>query len=390
MQVFKTYFRLLNSYKGIIILYVVIFMGVSIILSGSVSGSGKREEAFVAERLDISIIDRDDGVFAKGLTDYFKTEHDIVDLEDDEDAVLNELYWREVDYVIVIPKGFEESLEDKENKAMELNCMKVPGSFDSSFFEAELTMYLSKLAGLMESGESLSEAFDTMLNIRDEKAEVTMASFVNENQGDRVTMFFQFVPYLFITLGITGVGMVLLTFNKKEVKDRMECAPTPLRSRIGGMSGGILVFGAGLFILVLVVAVILTNGEVVKDSRTPYFMLNMFSMLLFSLSLGFLTGTVAKNNNAISGINNIVSLGLCFIGGVMVPQEFFGDSVLKVAKFFPTYWYVKTNSDISKMASMTDTLAKDIRNQVLVVLAYAVVIFALTTVVISGKRKSAA
>lgn len=390
MQVFKTYFRLLNSYKGIIILYAAIFMGVSVILSGAVSGSGNGEEAFLAERLDIGIIDRDGGVFAKELADYFKEEHDVVGLADDEDAVLNELYWREVDYVVVVPKGFAESLEYKEGRHMELNCMKVPGSFNSSFFEAELTMYLSKLTGIIESGETLSNAFDMMLDIRDEKAEVSMASFVNGNQGDRITKFFLYVPYLFITLGITGVGMVLLTFNKKEVKDRTECAPAPLRSRIAGMSGGILVFGAGMFVMVLAAAVILTKGEALRDSRMPYFMLNMFSMLLFSLSLGFLTGTVAKDNNAVNGINNVVSLGLCFIGGVLVDQKLFGDSVLKVAKFFPTYWYVKTNSDISKMASMTDALAKDIRNQVLVVLVYAVVIFALTTVVISGKRRSAA
>lgn len=125
-----------------------------------------------------------------------------------------------------------------------------------------------------------------------------------------------------------------------------------------------------------------------QDSRMPYFMLNMLTLLLFSLSLGFFAGTVAKNNDTLSGINNVLGLGLCFLGGVFVPQEFFGEAVLKVAKFFPTYWYVKANTAISSMA--TGAEVQELRGQVLLVVFYALAIFALTTVVISAKRKRAA
>lgn len=388
MQVFKNFFRLLKSYKGVIILYLSIFMGVAVILS-DLQGSEEGTGTFEANRLDIGIIDRDRGTFAKGFTEYFGKEHTITSLKDDEEVVINELYWRAQDYVLVIPEGFEESLKGN-GKEMELNCMKVPGSFESGFFEAELSMYLSKLMGLMKNGETLSEAFHTMQEIQDAKAEVTMAGFVNENQGDRMTRFFLYVPYLFITLCITGVGMVLLAFNQKEIKDRIECSSTTLAERIAGLTGGILVFGGLLYILTMLTAVILTKGDMLHDSRTPYFMLNIFAMLLFCLSLGFFTGMVAKNSHAISGINNVISLGLCFIGGIFVPQELFGEGILKVAKFFPTYWYAKSNSLISGMSSMTDAMRKNLTQQIAVVFVYAVAIFAITTVVISCKRKRAA
>ena len=35
-------------------------------------------------------------------------------------------------------------------------------------------------------------------------------------------------------------------------------------------------------------------------------------------------------------------LGLAFLGGIFVPIEIFSDSVLQVAKFMPTYWYMMT------------------------------------------------
>lgn len=385
MQVFKTYFRLLKSCRGVIILYTSVFLGLAIAMANVNAGSG--EEVFEADRLDVGIIDRDRGNFAEGLMEYFAEEHDLKELEDQEDAVLNELYWREVDYVLVIPKGYEKSLTDPDSENMDLECMKVPGSFESSFFESELSLYLSKLTGLLASGEDLADAFSIMRDIREEEAEVSIADFVNENQGDKTTIFFQYAPYFFITLGISGVGLILLAFNRKDIKDRMECSSTALKSRIGGMTAAIFVFGGILLILVLVAAAAITGGECLTDKRLPLFALNMLSILLFSLSLGFLSGTVAKNNDALNGINNVVSLALCFLGGVFVPQEFFGEGVLKVAKFFPTYWYVNTNNTISSMTSMTSAVQKDIAGQILLIVVYAVAIFALTMVVISAKRK---
>lgn len=389
MQVFKMYFRLLRSYKGVLILYTAVFLGVALVMVGGMSnGDDEKKGDFEAERLDIGIINRDSGSFAGELSNYFFEEHNIVDLEDDEDAVLNKLYWREVDYVLVVPAGFEEAFVSGENTDMELNCMKVPGSFASSFFEAELSLYLSKLTGLVKSGNPLSDAFTKMEKIREKKAEVAMASYVNENQNDKMSSFFLYVPYLFISLGVNGVGLVLIAFNQKEVKDRMECAAMPLRVRLMWLTCGILLFGVILYILVLAVAAVITKGTMFQDSRMPYFMLNMLTLLLFSLSLGFFAGTVAKNNDTLSGINNVLGLGLCFLGGVFVPQEFFGEAVLKVAKFFPTYWYVKANTAISSMA--TGAEVQELRGQVLLVVFYALAIFALTTVVISAKRKRAA
>ena len=385
MQVFKTYFRLLKSCRGVIILYTSVFLGLAIAMANVNARGG--EEVFEADRLDVGIIDRDQGSFAEGLKEYFAEEHDLKELEDQEDAVLNELYWREVDYVLVIPKGYEKSLTDPDIENMDLECMKVPGSFESSFFESELSLYLSKLTGLLAGGENLTDAFSIMQDIREEKAEVSIADFVNENQGDKTTIFFQYVPYFFITLGISGVGLILLAVNRQDIQDRMECSSTALKSRIGGMTAAIFVFGGILLILVLVGAAAITGGECLTDKRLPLFVLNMLSVLLFSLSLGFLSGTVAKNNDALNGINNVVSLALCFLGGIFVPQEFFGEGVLKVAKFFPTYWYVKTNNTISSMTSITSAVQKDITGQILLIVVYAVVIFAVTVVVISARRK---
>lgn len=42
-------------------------------------------------------------------------------------------------------------------------------------------------------------------------------------------------------------------------------------------------------------------------------------------------------------MSTVLSLGTSFISGVMVPQQFLGKKVLTIAKFFPTYYFVRIN-----------------------------------------------
>lgn len=388
MQVFKLYFKMLKAYKGTIIMYLAIFLSVALIMTGnlSVDSDANTEET----KLNIAIIDQDNKTFGKTLKKYFEDTNNLIDMEYDKDAILNELYWRKLDYVLIIPKGFEDSLLDGEKEDMELESMKVPGYFDASYFESELSLYTSKLTGLLEAGYSMDEATDTLMDLQGEETEVTLADFVNQNQNDACTIFFVYAPYLFITLGMNGIGIILLRFNERQVKDRMECSSTSLKERIAGLTGGILVFGVMLLVVVLVAAGVLSKGSIYTDARFPYFLLNLSVMLLFGLSLGFLAGTIAKNGDAINGLVNVVSLGLCFLGGVFVPQEFFSETIIKVAKFFPTYWYVATNESIGAMKKLTPELTSSIVSQVGVVAGYALVIFAVTLVIISGRRKRVA
>lgn len=391
MQVFKLYFKLLRSNKGILIMYFAIFLTVALVISNAQLVDGNNnQEAMKEEILTITIIDEDQKSFGNGLKEYFSSGNDIVDMEYDEPKILDKLYWRKLDYALVIPKGFEESLLDEDVKDMTLKCMKVPGYFDASFFESELSLYTSKLTSLLKAGYSVEDAQKQLLDLQDEQTKVELATFVNANQNDKSTTFLAYVPYLFITLGMNGIGLILLTFNAPLVRARMECSSTTMKTRIAGLLGGILLYGMLLMVTVIVVVAIVSKGRIFMDVRFPYFLINMFGMLLFSLSLGFFTGTIAKNQDVVNGLVNVLSIGLCFLGGVFVPYEFFGDAVLKVAKFVPTYWYAVTNTKIGAMTEMTSALANDVFWQVGLVFGYALVIFAVTIVIIANRRKQTA
>lgn len=388
MQVFKTYFKLLKANGKVLVIYFLIFIGVAIVLS-QMMGAGGASSAFEEEELQIGIIDKDQKLYGKALEEYFGDQHEITLIEDDRKKIVEGLYWRELDYVLLIPKGFEESLTTDVSHAKELNCMKVPGHFDSTMFEAALQQYNQKLEGLLSCGYDMEEATSRLKKLKGEETEVVLPQYINKKQNEQVVNFFVYVPYLFISLGMTGVGLLLITFNHKEVKERAECSSTPLRERIAGLFAGCMLFGMILFCAVVLIGFVISGGKLLTDLRFPFFLLNMFAMLLFGLSLGFLAGTVGKQESSINGMVNIAGLGLCFLGGVFVPQEFFGENILKVAKFFPTYWYVNNNKIIGAMATVTAPTVKTLFLQSGIVVLYAVVIGAIAVVITNMKRKEA-
>lgn len=384
MRVFKAYFLILNKYKGTIFIFFAVFLAVSLIMTKVNAGGG--EEAFKQESLDIAIVNEGHEKFAGQVREYFGTHNKIHEMKMDKEKIANSLYWRKLDYVLVIPEGTDEKLEKGEKP--EFSCMKVPGDFDSAYFEAALQMYLQKMTALMRNGLNTKEAQSKLMELQKKETDVQMASFVNKKQGDMCTRFFLYVPYLFIAVGVSGIGLVLLRLNRKEVRERTECSPMPMNKRVLAITAAVWTYGLALYLFVIAVAVIMSGGDILTDGRLPWFALNILAMLLFALSLGFFTGMAMKNADAVNGIVNVASLALCFLGGVFVPRQFFGAGINKVARFFPTYWYVVNNEKIGAMKNISHEFMQQVLTQSAVSVGYAVVLFVLTLVIVSAGRKA--
>lgn len=384
MQTFKLILKLFKSHRGPLLMVSSIFLGMSIILAGLTSSSSA--EAFSVTALHIGIVDEGNGTISSALKKYYRNEHEFTELSYDEKEIVSKLYWKNLDYVLMIPEGADEQFFSP-GKNPELKCMKVPGHSANGLFETEVKIYLSKLRTLVSSGYSLEKAEEELLSLKQNPTEVIMAKKINENSQDRLSTFLYYLPYLFIAICIEGIGFVLLIVNKKEVKERVECSSCSMKKRTLFITFGILFFGLIVFSVSFAVAAVFSGGKLFTDPRTPYFLLNSFVLLLFSLSLGFLVGIIAKSTVSLNGYQNIFTLTMCFLGGVFVPQEVLGKKALKVGQFLPTYWYIVSNREISTMIEATKDFKKEILMNSSLIFAYAVAVFALTLVIMSAKRK---
>ncbi len=385
MQVFKLFFKLLRTNYKIILVYFGVFLAmVTILVNLQYS---KVQTGYSQDKLDIAVVDEDNSAYSAAFMDFFKDKHNLVEVENDEKEIAEGLYWREFAYVVVIPKGFYDSLFTE--KPMELNKMEVPGSFSAGYFEADFDMFNQKIITLLECGMTFDDAIQEIMDLKELAPQVHMASFVNEAQGDTTTGVFNHMPYFFVAVGIAAISLVLHALNDREVKDRTECSPESLINRNIGLIAGVLVMGLAMQIVAVLLAAAFTGGKALTDPRLPFFILNSVCVMVFSLSLGYFAGMITKSDAAMNGLINIFSLTLCFLGGVFVPPSVMGDSVKNVCRFVPTYWYTTSNDMIGKMATAdSEFLAVFAKNCLGMVLA-GIAVFVLTLVLVNAKRKRA-
>ena len=153
------------------------------------------------------------------------------------------------------------------------------------------------------------------------------------------------------------------------------------------MTLAIVSYGLAILLVLIIATVIFSGGALLTDVRAPLFILNALMMLVFTLSLAFFIGTISKTSNMVNGAVNTLSLALCFIGGVFVPQELFSDSVRSFARLIPTYWYVDNNAKIAAVKKLSAAPMDDILVNCLLLLCFAIALFAVTVVIQKNRTK---
>ena len=97
MTVFKTFLKVLNKYKFTIILYTVILLA----FGGFNMTTSDNQMNFEATKPDILIINQDKKIgLTKNLVEYIENNCNIVSVKDDDEAINDALFYRDVNYII--------------------------------------------------------------------------------------------------------------------------------------------------------------------------------------------------------------------------------------------------------------------------------------------------
>jgi len=156
-----------------------------------------------------------------------------------------------------------------------------------------------------------------------------------------------------------------------------------LQMILGNLSFAVLVW------FIMVFASFIMCGSYMFTTNGLLLILNSFVFTLAALSISFLVGNIIKSRGAMSAAANVFSLGTCFISGVFVRQALLGKTVLTIASFTPTYWYVKSNNAITDMIDFKIENLIPVFNNMLIMIGFAVAVLAVTLAVIKQKRMSA-
>jgi len=383
MQVFKAFLKILNRNKTAMIIYLVIYLALTVAMSGSQAKNDASDFSQVS--LVIGTDNQDKGELGEALVEYLSGKNTIKEIPSDREELLDAMYYRRIQYVLVIPSDFTERFMAGEREDV-LEGTVVPGNNTAYLTEMEVNEFLKTLGMYADGGFSAEEAAEQTLWDMQEEAKVEFL-----NQTDTVELpdayyFFRFLPYILVCVMVVSLSAVLMAFNEKNMDARNRCSSMSFFKRNLQMVLGSMGIMLLEYIFFMILAFIV-YPEDMKSTGGLLGMLNALVYMLVALGVAFFVGRLARNSGELNMIANVVGLSFGFLGGVFVPVELMSGGVLKVAKFVPSYWYGRTNETIWKMESLAE--AGDIYPNMLVTGAFAVAVIAAAMVVNRLKARSA-
>lgn len=386
MQVYKAFFKVIMRNLNQIMIYIIVFLAYAIILRNIAVNPA--DTNFEETKINVAFINEDeDSKFVDGLRDYVSKNSNIVDISEDNEKLQDALFFRTVEYVVRVPNGFTEKMI-KGEEDIDIKITAVPNSTSEMYMDNLINRYLNtaKIYAGAIGTLSQEEIVNYVAEDLSESTEVEINTYVNGyTNGDKCKNYYNYLAYSMFAVLILGVSSVMIAFNNKDLRMRNLSSSLKLKDMniqmvLGNISYAILVW------IIMIATSFIMYGKYMFTTNGVLFLLNSFVFTIAALSISFLIGKGINSKNAMSAAANVVSLGCCFISGVFVPQQYLGKTVLSIASFNPTYWYVKANNEIAGLVIFSKENLMPIFTSMAIILCFSIAIFAITLVIIKQKR----
>ncbi|MBP3268043.1 MAG: ABC transporter permease, partial [Ruminococcus sp.] len=265
MQIFKVFMKVLKKRLRYAMLYVGIFLGIVIPMSLNSSGSGSTKEMFVKEsksHIGICIFDEDDTPESREFADYLAEKYTIKELKNDEEVVMDSLFYMSVDRVISINKGFADRLAKGETEGI-IDSRHMHESYNSMLLEQDINSYFSSVSAYIAGGEDALSASEKAKEALSAEADVKVISFTDEGNADYPRDFaeyYRYMAYVLIAAVIGTLCPVLMAMNKKEIRFRTNCSSLDSSSYTKQVLLGSAVFVIGVWLIFVIAGMILYGG----------------------------------------------------------------------------------------------------------------------------------
>ena len=381
MTVFKTFFRIVNKLKPTIILYTAL-----LIIFGAVNmKTSDNNINFVNSKPDILIINQDvNKGLTKNLIDYMKKNSNIMKVENNEEKINDALFYREVSYVIYIPKDYRKNVLLGKNPKLDI---KKTDEYDAHLSEMMLKRYI-KLQNIYNKEAGSEDELITLINdnINDD-VNIKITSKVDTSKTYNIAYYFNFASYSILAIIIYIICLVLCSFKEESISKRINISSIKYKSHNNKILLASIVFSSIVWILFVIIGVTIV-GDIMFSIRGLISIINSFIFTFCALTLSILISSLTNNKNAISGIVNVIALGSAFLCGAFVPAEYLPSSVLNFAHILPAYYYINSNDllkniDVINISSMYSIIINTI-----IIIMFSILFIILNNVVTRKKRKA--
>ncbi len=370
MIVFKNYFKIVKKHLGLIIMFAAISIGISVINTNYTS-----KEDYVNVNPNISIINYDESNLSKNFVDYISDKAEIIEIDNNDKSIQDALYLNKIDTLLIIPNNFGKDFLD--GKKISISIKKSTRNM-SEYTELLINRYIKIAETCRKSGMAESEIIENIKSITQNEVKVKVAS-TNKSELDKLAVYYSFENYAFLSIFIFIIGTIMCIFNKETIKKRNAVSSLNTKSFATQLFLGHFVLTISIWLIFVLISIILYKDLMFSING----LLLIINSLLFAFtitSLAYLVGCLIKNQNVISGVQNVLALGLSFISGCFVPIEFLAPNIVKFSKLFPSYWFIHGNYEIVKLSIFNFETIKPIILSFIVVLIFGLFYFLISKI----------
>ncbi len=379
MTVFNTFWKVINKYKGTIILFTVML----VTFGGINTTSNNSTVDFTNSKPDIIIVNNSgNNDLTKNLISYLEKNTNVKDVKNTEEARNDALFYREVNYIVYIPKDYQKDVLSGKTPVIDI---KTVGDYTSSLAEMLLTRYL-KIQSIYAKNISTEQDLITAINKNLSKtSEVAITSKVDTAKTSKVSRYFNFASYSAMFIIIFVICMVLSSFHAKAIKKRTIISSMNYKTHNKYLLRASFIYSIIVWLLFMLLGTIHFSNTILS-LRGLVYALNLFIFIFTSLTLALLLSTLIDNKDAVNGIVNVISLGSAFLCGAFIPTEWLPETVVKISRIFPTYWYVNSNDLLASLQTINMTSLNQVIINMIVMLVFALIFIIINNLVSKKKQ----
>ena len=377
MTIFKTYWKIVKKNIGIIILYTVMLL-----VFGTMNlKANKNSFEFISSKPDIIIVNNSSGIITDNLISYLKTNANVKNITDEND-IDDAVFFRDANYVIYIPKEFENKIENGKEFNIDI---KTNNSYDSYIASELLNKYLDVFSKYMNLYNDKILAIQKLDNTLNKKADVVIENKTSLNT--KTSLFYNFSSYSIMAIVIYIICLVLSSFNDEKISKRTSLSGMNYKTFNNYLYISSFTFTFIIFIVYLILSFLILKSSILNINGILY-SLNMFIFFIVSFTMAILISNLVKSKGAISGVVNVISLGSAFLCGAFIPVKYMPSFALKIAHIFPTFYFIDNNEYIASLQNIDKASYKFVLKNFIIMIIFIIFFLILNTLVTRFKRKA--
>lgn len=381
MTVFKKYLKIAKTYATMIIGYTAIFLGLAIFAGTYNSNSTDYESMDVK----VAVVNRDkDSDLIKGFRDYIEDHGEVVKLEDKDEELRDALFYRTVDYIMIIPKNYTSDFISGRDVSIE--TMELPDAYSSIYSKNLLNKYLNTANLYLQAGINDSQLTKLVKQDLDKNAKVEMLEKQNDTDFTMAASYYNFSNYMLITITMVIITMIMVSFNEEKIKRRNLVSPVSYKSMNRQLLLGNYTVGLAIWLLYVGASFFLYK-DAMMTSNGILLVINSFVLMIFIQAFSFMIAKFTSNREILSGVGNVFGLGSSFICGAFVPQSMLSPFVLSLAKFLPSYWFIKANEQIVKITDFSFESIRPVLMDIVIVCGFTLLVYIVTQIITKIRLK---